>query len=60
MTVAVLETPGDQAPSPSPAQEAVRLYEGHGYRPIDRYHDFPDPTHFFEKALIEPGSVPPG
>jgi GNAT superfamily N-acetyltransferase len=40
--------------------EAVRLYEGHGYRPIDRYHDFPDPTHFFEKALIEPGSVPPG
>jgi hypothetical protein len=31
--------------------EAVRLYERHGYRRIDRYHDHPDPTHFYEKSL---------
>ena len=31
--------------------EAIRLYETHGYRRIDRYHDRPDPTHFYEKSV---------
>lgn len=31
--------------------EAIRLYEGQGYRQIGRYHDSPDPTHFYEKTL---------
>jgi len=39
-------------------EEAVGLYEAHGYRRIDRYHDYPDPTHFFEKALVGPGDAP--
>jgi GNAT superfamily N-acetyltransferase len=34
--------------------EAIGLYEARGYRRIDRYHDYPDPTHFFEKALEPP------
>ena len=34
--------------------EAVGLYETHGYRRIDRYHGYPDPTHFFEKRLVGP------
>ena len=34
--------------------EAIGLYEAHGYRRIDRYHDYPDPTHFYERALEPP------
>ena len=34
--------------------EAIGLYEAHGYRPIGRYHDYPDPTHFYEKVLGDP------
>jgi GNAT superfamily N-acetyltransferase len=37
--------------------EAVGLYRAHGYQPIERYHDYPDPTHFFEKRL-GPGDGP--
>jgi GNAT superfamily N-acetyltransferase len=29
----------------------IHLYETHGYRRIPRYHDHPDPTHFYEKSL---------
>ncbi len=29
-------------------REAIRLYAARGYRPIDRYNDDPDATHFFE------------
>jgi GNAT superfamily N-acetyltransferase len=39
--------------------EAIGLYEAHGYRRIDRYHDHPDPTHFYEKYLVGPGERPP-
>jgi ribosomal protein S18 acetylase RimI-like enzyme len=39
--------------------EAIGLYESHGYRRINRYHDAPDPTHFYEKALVGAGEVPP-
>jgi GNAT superfamily N-acetyltransferase len=38
--------------------EAVRMYEAHGYHRIARYHDDPDPTHFFEKSLEEAGDRP--
>jgi GNAT superfamily N-acetyltransferase len=31
--------------------EAIGLYESRGYRRIGRYHDAPDPTHFYEKVL---------
>jgi len=31
--------------------EAIGLYEAQGYRRIGRYHDHPDPTHFYEKVL---------
>ena len=34
--------------------EAIALYEAHGYRPIGRCHDSPDPTHFYEKVLAGP------
>jgi GNAT superfamily N-acetyltransferase len=34
--------------------EAIALYEAHGYRRIERYHDDPDPTHFYEKVLPGP------
>jgi GNAT superfamily N-acetyltransferase len=40
-------------------EEAIRLYEAEGYRRIDRYHDHPEPTHFFEKTLIGPRDAPP-
>ncbi len=40
--------------------EAIRLYEAHGYRRIERYHSAPDPTHFYEKHLVGPGESPPG
>jgi GNAT superfamily N-acetyltransferase len=40
--------------------EAVGLYEARGFGPIDRYHDGPDPTHFFEKRLIGAGGPPSG
>ena len=39
--------------------EAIGLYEAHGYRRIDRYHDYPDPTHFYEKRLVGPGGPLP-
>ena len=41
--------------------EAIGLYEAQGYRRIARYHDHPDPTHFYEKALAltEPAQPPP-
>jgi GNAT superfamily N-acetyltransferase len=35
--------------------EAIGLYEAHDYRRIDRYHDAPDPTHFYEKYLVGAG-----
>ena len=44
--------------------EAIGLYEAHGYRRIERYHDDPDPTHFYEKVLpgraeaAQPGPQP--
>jgi len=40
--------------------EAISLYEAHGYRRIDRYHDAPDPTHFYEKHLVEAPGPRPG
>ena len=39
--------------------EAIALYEATGYRRIGRYHDHPDPTHFYEKRL-EPLRRAPG
>jgi GNAT superfamily N-acetyltransferase len=39
--------------------EAIALYEAAGYRRIGRYHDHPDPTHFYEK-LLEPRRRAPG
>ena len=38
--------------------EAIRLYEGHGYRRIGRYNEAPDPTHFYEKVLEARRSEP--
>jgi GNAT superfamily N-acetyltransferase len=38
--------------------EAIGLYEAHGFRRIARYHDYPDPTHFYEKHLVGPGEPP--
>jgi GNAT superfamily N-acetyltransferase len=38
--------------------EAIGLYEAHGFRRIDRYHDNPDPTHFYEKHLVAIGEPP--
>jgi GNAT superfamily N-acetyltransferase len=32
-------------------REAIGLYAARGYRPIGRYNDNPDATHFFEKHL---------
>jgi GNAT superfamily N-acetyltransferase len=40
--------------------EAIGLYEAHGYRRIDRYHDGPDPTHFYEKHLVGTAGPPAG
>jgi len=31
--------------------EAIALYRGAGYRPVERYNDNPDATHFFAKRL---------
>lgn len=31
---------------------ALRFYDRHGYRPIERYNDNPDATHFFAKDLV--------
>jgi len=38
--------------------EAIALYEAAGYRRIGRYHDHPDPTHFYEKRLEPPRRAP--
>lgn len=34
--------------------EAIRLYERHGYRPIERYNDNPYADHWFVKTLSTP------
>ena len=31
---------------------ALRFYDRHGYRPIERYNDNPDAKHFFAKDLV--------